>query len=129
MQLGRGDGHIELKARATLGGPKRQDSHHPIPGWGAAGRRRRGACCSGYNLEVHTREGPGRTVLVELDQHAADESIVNYDAAGLAAARVVRLYDSDGGADARLHSAPQYRTPRAAKRTAPPRSLAVAVSM
>ena len=29
MQLGRGDGHIELKARATLGGPKRQDSHHP----------------------------------------------------------------------------------------------------
>ena len=34
----------------------------------AAGRRRRGACCSGYNLEVHTREGPGRTVLVELDQ-------------------------------------------------------------
>ena len=94
----------------------------------AAGRRRRGACCSGYNLEVHKREGPGRTVLVELDQHAAGESIVNYDAAGLAAARVVRLYDSDGGADARLHSAPQYRTPRAAKRTAP-RSLAVAVSM
>ena len=29
MQLGRGDGHIALKARATLGGPKRQDSHHP----------------------------------------------------------------------------------------------------
>ena len=74
----------------------------------AAGRRRRGDCCSGrYNLEVHTREGPGRTVLdlVELDQHAAGESLANYDAAGLAAARVVRPYDSDGGADARLHSA------------------------
>ena len=80
--------------------------------------------------EVHPREGPGRTVLVELDQHlVAGESFANYDAAGLAAARVVRPYDSDGGADARLHSAPQYRTPRAAKRTAPPRSLAVAGSM
>ena len=73
----------------------------------AAGRRRRGACCSGrYNLEVHPQQGPGRTVLVELDQHAAGESVVNYDAAGLAAARVVRPYDSDGGADARPHSAP-----------------------